>query len=429
MTESDAFAPRWERPRPGARGLRFDILFAVIMLGMSALTSALYYRAEIIPDPAEWWVAALMLVAMHAPLAVRRRWPEVTALACSAAYIASTMLLVPEFLGSQITLFIAIYTIGAWGRHRKRALIVRGVIILGMFLWLFWSLVQQNANPSALPGYTEDTTLSMWVSIGLINIITNLLYFGGAYYFGERAWTAAHERAVLVTRTAELAAERERTSQQAVALERVRIARELHDVVAHHVSVMGVQAGAARRVLTRDTEKAEQALSAVESNARDAVDELHRMLTTLRQDDESTDSAVLSPSTRGVDQIESLVGEVEATGRRVRFEQVGETRPVSPAVDMTLHRVTQEALTNVIKHAAPDAAIDVRLRYLAEAVEVEVSNGGGPRPPRAEGSGLGQVGMRERVSALGGQLEMGPRKAGGYLVRAALPTSPVGGTT
>src|SRR5690606_4488846 len=124
---------------------------------------------------------------------------------------------------------------------------------------------------------------SQFAPIAIIQSITNILHFGGAYFCGNTAFAAARPRAALEFRTRELAEEREQTAAQAVALDRVNIARELHDVVAHHVSVMGVQAGAARRVIGQDPEQASESLQLIERNAREAVDELHRLLTTLRE--------------------------------------------------------------------------------------------------------------------------------------------------
>jgi signal transduction histidine kinase len=223
-----------------------------------------------------------------------------------------------------------------------------------------------------------------------------------------------------------------------VELERSRIARELHDVVAHHVSVMGLQAGAARRVLERDPARASsdpravEALTVVEQNAREAVDELQRMLGALR---EPGDVPSTTASTRGLAQLGELVAEAQAAGLPVSFAAVGEEKPVPPAIGLTVYRIAQESLTNVRKHAGPRASADVRLRYLADAVEIEVSDDGAgaagadraARPRSAArgtaqaGSRLGQIGMRERVAAAGGELELGPKPRGGYRVRARLP--------
>jgi signal transduction histidine kinase len=226
-----------------------------------------------------------------------------------------------------------------------------------------------------------------------------------------------------VRRTAELAEEREHSTQQALALDRVRIARELHDVVAHHVSVMGVQAGAARRVMTGDPAKASEALTVIESNARSAVDELHRLLTTLRDPGaDPSDTATESASTRGLEQLPQLIESTRDAGTTAKLVTVGEPHPVSTLVGFTLYRVAQESLTNVRKHAGDRAEAEVRLRYLGDRVELEVTDTGlGRGLASRRASGLGHVGMRERLAAVGGTLEVGPRSRGGYLVRAVVP--------
>jgi signal transduction histidine kinase len=429
---TDPFGSFWERARPGSREVRNDAVLAAVLLACTALSTAIYDSIGMYEERAPLWVSALWVVAITLPLALRRLHPEIVAIVLSAAFITGPYAHVPELLFCNIALFIAIYTVGAWGRSRLRANIVRGAIIFGMFAWLFTSLVQSSGlnalAPDAFPDAPENAILPPILAFGLSQIITNLLYFGGAFYFGDRAWQSARDRAGLVSRTAELATERERVAGQAVALERVRIARELHDVVAHHVSVMGVHAGAARLVLDRDLEKARQSLGVIEANARDTVDELHRMLAALRQDDEAADdaedAASRSASTRGVDQIEELVDEARATGIAVTLEHIGEARALPPTVGLILYRIAQESLTNVRKHAGRDAPVHVRIRYLPQAVEVDVSDDGiGAHGPSTTTTGLGHIGMRERVAAVGGEITIGPKPRGGYRVRAVLPTS------
>lgn len=427
----------WRRPGPTARQLRADVLLALV-LAVGTAASLLLYRATGFNEEAPWWGSAVWAAAMTLPLAVRRRWPEIVALVASAAFIVGAQTGVVEALFSNISLFIAIYTVGAWGRSRRRALVVRVVIVVAMFAWLFWGLIYYSAVQDHLPELSrEGGTISPYVAYGLVNVLTNLLYFGGARYFGDTAYRSARARTALEQRTAELATERERSRRQAVALERVRIARELHDVVAHHVSVIGVQAGAARRVLATNPEAAAASLEAIEGSSREAVTELHALLGTLRADGEP--EAAGGASTHRIDGIEALVAEANATGVPTAYAVVGEPRPAPPLVEASAYRVAQEALTNVRKHAGAGATADVRIRWAADAVELEVANtglvrraaGGGaavagsgdadaPADPHSS-SGLGLVGMRERVAAAGGELETGPRARGGFLVRASFP--------
>jgi signal transduction histidine kinase len=432
----------WVRPRPDRAGLRADLLLAAVMLVLTTGSCTLYYAVGMYPTRPPLWVIGAWILLMTGPLALRRLQPEVVTLVVGATFIVGAYQFVPEVMFSNIAMFIAMYSLGAWGRSRLRANVVRGVIVVGMFAWLFSALLQTSGFFSLAGADFDSAPDDAWVpapiAAGLVSIVMNLLYFGGAWYFGDRAWASARDRCALETRTAELATERERVAEQAVTLERVRIARELHDVVAHHVSVMGVHAGAARRVLGRDADKAAASLGIVEDNARSAIEELHRMLVALRQEEDGRGSdaggepdETRSASTRGVDQLHELVADACGAGLQVACDVIGTPRPLTPTVDLIVYRVAQESLTNVRKHAGTGTRVDLRVRYLADRVEVEVSDAGpagagaaAAAPGRTGPGGLGQRGMRERVAAVGGSVEMGPKARGGYLVRASLPTSP-----
>jgi signal transduction histidine kinase len=199
--------------------------------------------------------------------------------------------------------------------------------------------------------------------------------------------------------------------------ERVRIARDLHDVVAHHVSVMGVQAGAARRVLDKDPVLAREALQTVEQTARVAIGELRGLLGVLRAEDSDT------PDTRvpGLDRVSELVSSAETAGLEVEYGVYGEPWPVPEAVAVSAYRVVQEALTNVVKHASARTAC-VRMRYLTHTLEVEITDDGRGGVKTANGFGL--LGIRERVAVHNGELEAGPRRDGGYRVRVSFPKEP-----
>ena len=198
----------------------------------------------------------------------------------------------------------------------------------------------------------------------------------------------------------------------------MRIARELHDVVAHHVSVMGVQAGAARRIMAKAPDKAEAALSSIEAASRQAVEELHRTLGFLRQGDDADD---LAPQP-GVAQLDDLVHQLDRAKLAVDIAVEGEPRPLPRTLEVSVYRIVQEALTNTLKHAGA-ATATVRLRYEPTAFEVEVADNGrgNPDAPDRPVGGHGLMGMRERVSLHGGHLVAGPGEAGGFVVRARFP--------
>jgi signal transduction histidine kinase len=421
----DALDDGWVRPRPSRREYRADAILALVVFALSLGSLELYSSAGFYRDPAPAWFCVLMVFLQSAPLAWRRRYPVSVLVVSAAVFMLMQILHVPEVIFSNIAFFIAMYTVGAWSANRRLAMVSRLLVIVAMFIWLFTALLDA-AFAQAVADMDVVGSVTPALALSLVTILQNLLYFGGAYHFGSRAWIAARERAALQDRTDQLAEERELTATQAVSLERLRIARELHDVVAHHVSVMGVQAGAARRVLQRNPAQAAESLSAIESSAREAVDELHRMLTTLRDDSQPAEASgrVDGPSIHGVEQLPELLDDARSAGVAAELTVVGAPRALAPLVSITVYRVVQEAITNALKHAGTSASIDVRLRYLESEVEVEVTDSGGApaRSPHGQGSGLGIVGMRERLAAVGGTLEAGPRARGGYLVRADIPT-------
>jgi signal transduction histidine kinase len=221
----------------------------------------------------------------------------------------------------------------------------------------------------------------------------------------------------LADRARRLETEHETEVAAALADERSRIARELHDVVAHCVSVMVVQAGASEAWLDRSPERAREPLRAVQETGRQAIAELTRMLGLLRGGGES--DYRLSPPA-GVAQLPELVERLKAAGLHVQLTSVGEVRALPPGVDLTIFRIAQEALTNVLKHAGTGATACVQLRYLVGTVELEVIDDGTALGART-GSGHGLIGMAERVSVFGGSFQAGKRPGGGFRVFVALP--------
>jgi signal transduction histidine kinase len=211
--------------------------------------------------------------------------------------------------------------------------------------------------------------------------------------------------------------EREAGAARAVADERRRIAREMHDVVAHSVSMMVIQAGGARRILDREPARAAEAAALIERAGREALVEMRHLLGLLHVDDDPTEYAP-QPTLAKLD---VLVERARAAGLPVRLEVQGERPELTAGLDLAAYRVLQEALTNVIKHGGC-APTEVRVHYRADAVEVLVSDhGGGSVDPRLAGSGQGLVGMRERVRMYGGELQAGPRRGGGFEVAVRLP--------
>ena len=221
----------------------------------------------------------------------------------------------------------------------------------------------------------------------------------------------------LEARTAELEAQREEQIRAAVADERARIARELHDVVAHSVSLMVLQAGAARQALDRQPEKAREPILSVETTGRSAMSELRRLVAMLRQPGEDEDLSP-QPSLR---QLDLLIGRMREAGLTIDLHVDDAVDDIPPGVDLSAYRITQEALTNVLKHSAAGRA-EVTVRREPGAVEVTVEdNGRGPHSNGEIVGGHGLIGMRERVNLFGGRFEAGGREGGGFRVYARLP--------
>jgi signal transduction histidine kinase len=218
-------------------------------------------------------------------------------------------------------------------------------------------------------------------------------------------------------------------TRRAVEEERARIAAELHDVVTHNVSVMVVQAGAGRRVLDRSPGDAREAMLAIEASGRTAMTELRHLLGLLApsgapEPDAPAGEATLRPQP-GLDEVPALVARVRAAGLPVELSVQGTERGLAQGPDLAAYRVVQEALTNVIKHAA-GAQAKVRIEYRAHDLVIDVANLAGGSAASADGGGRGLIGLRERIAIYGGSLEVGPRPGGGWRVRATIPLEPAG---
>ena len=421
----------WRRPGPARLFERADVMLTLaVMAGAAAMTVLInsmglfaFGRAPSLGEQLLWGMALTL------PLLVRRRYPATVAIWVGAVFIAGQLRHVGDNLVPTITLFIALYSLGAWGRDRTVARWVRIGVIAAMFVHLGLSMVRAFAESSF---EFEDAAgpLDPVFAAVLYDLGVNVVFFVSAYVFGNQAWESARRRHELEVQGERLRASQAENARRAVVAERLRIARDLHDVVAHHVSVMGVQASAARRVLDSDPAVAREALGAVESTARTAIDELAGLLRVLRSETDapgepgrpSGESDQAYSSMPGLDQVPRLVEETQAAGLAVTYTTYGEPKPVPEAVGLSIYRIVQEALTNTVKHAGARTA-EVRLRYLDHAIEVEVNDDGRGSAGRSAGAGLGLVGMRERVAVHGGELDVGPRRGGGFQVRARFPLS------
>ncbi|MBU4214520.1 MAG: sensor histidine kinase [Actinobacteria bacterium] len=414
----------WRRAPAEPAQLRVDLWLAAGLFVASVLSMVLWRVTGVRTDPASGTVSILLLAAVTAPLAWRRRFPSAVLVVVAVAFVIGQVVAVPETLVCNVCLFVALYTVGAWEPDRRRAFWVRAAVVVVMFGWLMIAIFRAVADPDRSSGLSNVGAFSPLAAYLLIQVLTNVVYFAGAWGFGEHAWSAARDRARTAWRTWQLAAAQRRGEEQAVALERLRIARELHDAVAHHVAAMGVQAAVASTMLDGGgTAQAQVAIEQVQDSARDAVRELASILGTLREDREREDGERVGQL--GVARLPELVEHTSQAGMPVQLEVVGSAGALPPLVSLNLYRIAQEALTNSRRHAGPTARATVRLRYLPGSVELEVSDdGGGGRPlTRLPSSGLGLLGMQERVGADGGTLYVGPRSRGGFVVRATVPVT------
>jgi signal transduction histidine kinase len=385
-----------------------DGLLALVTaaVGVSLLPAVLPFD----PGSPRAWAAYLLLLAHTLPLAVRRRWPLavlVWALATGAAFAAVG----PSLVALSFTILIYVYTAAA---HCPRRVSLAGLAATEALLLVAWL-----ARPRSVG---DRGTL----------VIDGLLLVA-AWWLGDGTRRRLEAVAAARQRAAELELAREELARRAVTEERLRIARELHDVVAHSMSIIAVQSGVGAHVLDSQPEEARKALAAVETTSRQALVEMRRLLGVLREEAEPRGSLAPAP---GLAEVEALAAEVARAGVRVEVRIEGTPAALPAGLDLSAYRIVQEALTNVVKHARP-AGATVRVAYEPGQVVIEVTDNGkglesafGRQPsdsdrqsrsadPQIRGSGI--PGMRERAALYGGTLEAGPLPGGGFRVAATLP--------
>lgn len=444
---NDPVEPLWERPAPTRDQQRHDV-YGAIALAVVALVALTMSKSLMEPPEGESvWHAYAAVAVMVAPLAVRRRFPLAVLLVSSGlflvlSYAAPSAAYDASF---QASYFAALYAAVAWARDRRMLWIAMGLVLLTMTLWLVITFTLASGVSEFMRGEKSDLAgpVPPLVAAVLYSAIINLAYFGGAIAAGRASWRSALQRTRLAQQTEHIREQADELARRAVVDERLRIARELHDVVAHHVSVIGVQAGAARTVLTRDPDAASDALRTIEQSSRQAVGDMRSLLGVLRSE---TDTDRASGPHRapepGLVDVDELADVHRAAGLDVSHTVVeggGPLADVPGPVALSLYRTVQESLANVARHstarhvqvsvrtgtspstttaAAPgDAGAGCDARW----VEVEVVDDGQPRPGSG-GSGYGLRGIHERVQLHRGEAEIGPRHAGaGWRVRVRLP--------
>ncbi|PJM95744.1 sensor histidine kinase [Streptomyces sp. CB01373] len=343
-------------------------------------------------------------------VALRRRMPEKMLVLAGAAG-AAQLVLDAETMVADFAMLVIIYTVAAIGARWASRFALAGGLCAATLAQIRWP--QHDASALGNVAITVFQTVP----------------FALAWVLGDSVRTRRAYFAQLEERAARLEKEREAQAKVAVAAERARIARELHDVVAHNVSVMVVQADGAAYVLDAAPDQAKKALETISSTGRQALAEMRRLLGVLRTGEHQEGGEYVPQPDVG--QIEDLVEQCRGSGLPVDFRIEGTPRPLPSGVELTAYRIVQEALTNTRKHGGPNAGASVRLVYFDDGLGLLVEDDGKGAPHElyeeggADGRGHGLIGMRERIGMVGGTLDAGPRPGGGFRISALLPLKPV----
>jgi signal transduction histidine kinase len=344
----------------------------------------------------------LLGVVSIAPILTHRRFPRTSVAVCLGAvaiYATGHYVAYPGFAIFVLTFDMALHS----EEQVSVPTLFASAVVLGVAVDL------QPAKVAVLATYLAS------------EICVGLAWLAGWTLRRRRAqWAELHARAERLER------EREEEARRAVTEERLRIARELHDVIAHSMSVIAVQSAVGNHVIDSQPAEARQALAAIEATSRSALTEMRRLLGVLRQEGEPRGSLTPAP---GLADLATLVSQVQDAGLKVWINVDGQRGPVPPGIDLSAYRIVQEALTNVIKHSGSSSA-NVTISYRPDSVTVEVTDPGAEAPAarvpaQRTGSGHGIIGMRERVAVFGGEFTAGPGPDGGFRVRACFPIAKV----
>ncbi|EFV91202.1 Signal transduction histidine kinase/two-component system sensor kinase [Dietzia cinnamea P4] len=436
----------WIRPLP-EHYLRADAVLALAVFACSAVGVEILRSMGVLADEsAPVWAQYLAMASVAALLAVRRRFPLTTGMGATAhlLVVGSVMPLVMGQVSQQVLYFVGVYSAVAWARDRRALIGVAAGIAAALAVWMVWYTALGSGMQQILDAVDDvDRSSGLLPPVPaylLYTVLINIVYFGGAAALGIASWRGARRRHDLAEQARTIEQQADALRDQAVVEERLRIARELHDVIAHHVAAIGVQAAAARRVMDRDPDAAAGALRTIEDSSRSAVAEMRALLGALRSDEPGTRSEGDAPRSTGEASRTAGHGLADVARLAASHDTAGFSTTVTvaadpghpidevpPVIGLSLYRTAQEALANVRRHStAHRAGVVLRTGEGPDRTpyaEVEVLDDGRPRTGTS-GSGLGLLGMRERVRSHGGECEIGPRVTGGYRVRVRLPYRP-----
>ena len=381
-----------------------DSILTLIVAGFAFFNLRAYWVLQ--PPTVNTFLSATLVALAIIPLIWRRLFPSAVLLIIAIAHVSLLALNIPEMNFAGMTSMVAIFSAAAYGGHRRNLACL--VCIIAITGGIIYALMFSGTIAAPVSQILFSTT----------TLIFNLLIFLAIWWLGNTIRISREQTSQLRESTEQLVREREENARRAVLDERVRIARELHDVLAHHVSVMGIQAGAARQVLKQYPEKALKSLSLIETSSRQAVSELYRLLGLLR-DEKQVETFTAQP---GLQQLEKLVADMQSSGLQVEVKIDGEKHEIPQIVDLSAYRILEEALTNTLKHAGATKAT-INMNYQNNMLLLDISdNGRGTvNDSKTVSGGKGLIGMRERVNLLNGDFWAGNGPNGGYLVKVKLP--------
>lgn len=398
--------------------LRTDTILAVVIAFVSVLSLQALRLTTILEDTnVDIVTAQVFSLAISALLVLYRRYPVIIVTIFTALIFVGSLTAASEFYSLLFVGFMTIYAVGAWVSNRRVAFWVRFAVVSLQLLGSMLLVLLDDETAEVSEEALRDIETSEILYFLVTSVILSFGFYLSACYFGGQAWHRAKQRWKLQKAHDELAEANEKVADAAVHAERIHIARELHDVTAHHVTVMGVHASAARRLLEagRDQASVIEQLEHIESSSAQAVQELQTMVYTLRDQDGSSEPLP------DLSQLPQLVEQANSARQSASFQVLGEPAEVTAATELTLYRVAQEALSNARKHAGEDVTVQVQLHYDGSAVTLSVIDDGKAYHPDSNGTGTGIQGMKERVRAVDGTLEYGPRTPYGWKVVVRVP--------
>ncbi|GIG35143.1 sensor histidine kinase [Cellulomonas pakistanensis] len=413
---------RWEERHQLPIDATLTVLTGLLVVPLAAGTASSWQVSPVV-------VAAFAVLAW-APLAWRRRYPVASVVAVYAACLLHLLVGVPLILPSDLAVLLALYSVTVHG-PRWAHLTAMGSALVGN-LAMASGLLLQSWSGSAASMAASGIAIWMFASVTALAV----------WAFGLVRRSRRVTIAALRDRAERLEVERDQQATIATAAERTRIAREMHDIVAHSLSVVVAQADGGRYAAAADPEAATRALGTIAETGRAALADMRRLLGVLREPERTATGAVpavpgpghgaapgqgeaapYSPQPAEHD-LESLVEQVRSSGVRASLVRMGTPRRLPPGIGLTVYRICQEALTNVLKHGGPDVTVTVLAQWQPAALVLEITDDGRGAAADSDGAGQGLLGMRERASMIGGSLSAGPRPGGGFRVRAELPLPP-----